>query len=235
MIFIGKAAPLTLDGLEDAAYTLGVENAVILAIIDVETKGCGFLRDMRPQMLFERHVFHKWTNGYWDHSHPDISAASPGRYGIAVSQYDRLAMAMSLHEEFALYSASWGLGQIMGFNYRPAGYGSVKQMVAAFCDGEDEQVMAIAAFCKHRRLDDDLRRHSWATFAFGYNGPAFASHAYDKRLEAAYDHLKNAPIDLSVRAKQVSLYFAGLLGIYDIDGIIGPRTLAAIKMQEEFA
>ncbi|OOV89142.1 hypothetical protein MF4836_34345 [Pseudomonas sp. MF4836] len=46
-----------------------------------------------------------------------------GPYGRP--QYERLITAYRLDEEAALQACSWGKFQIMGFNYRAAGFDSV--------------------------------------------------------------------------------------------------------------
>jgi hypothetical protein len=53
----GKGKPLSEGGLSQAGKTLGVELPALWAVMTVETKGCGFLPDRRPLILFERHVF----------------------------------------------------------------------------------------------------------------------------------------------------------------------------------
>jgi hypothetical protein len=40
------------------------------------------------------------------------------------------------------------------------------------------------------RLDGALRARNWPSFARGYNGPAYAQNAYDKKMAAAYARWK---------------------------------------------
>lgn len=74
--FQGNAAALSIDGLTKVAGDLAVYAAEIWAILAVETSGCGYLPDRRPQILFERHIFHRLTNGEFDDGL--VSDASPG-------------------------------------------------------------------------------------------------------------------------------------------------------------
>ena len=234
MQFTGKAEPLTLSGLRDAATMLGVDAATILAIIEVETSGCGFLPDRRPAMLFERHIFSRETHGQFDADCPEISYPQPGAYGLGgTHQYSRLHSAMQLDECAALRSASWGIGQIMGWNAGATGYASVVGMIADFCDSEDAQLMAVAFFCKRRKLDGYLRNHDWGWFAHGYNGADYQRNQYDQRLSAAYSrHNQPRSMDLAIRAIQVRLMFAGLY-VGEIDGIDGPKTQFALSRAAE--
>lgn len=227
--FYGAAVPMTLDGLRQASNLLRCDAAAVLAVIEVETDGCGFLPDRRPRLLFERHVFRRETGGRFDRVAPDLSNPTPGEYGKAgAAQYDRLERAMALDERAALRATSWGLGQIMGLNAMAAGYDDAAEMVAAFRASENEQLMAMARFICHQKLDSFLRLHKWTEFARGYNGPSYWQHGYQGRLEAAYSrHVNGRKIDMDLRAAQVRLMFAGLYR-GRIDGLSGPITYAAL-------
>src|SRR5262249_21522773 len=48
-------------------------------VLNVETSGCGSLSDRRPQILYERHVFHRLTGGRFDDG--DLSDSASGGYG----------------------------------------------------------------------------------------------------------------------------------------------------------
>ena len=61
--FQGTAWALSGDGLAAVASKLGVFAPGIWAVLVVETSGCGYLPDRRPQILYERHIFHRVTNG----------------------------------------------------------------------------------------------------------------------------------------------------------------------------
>lgn len=131
LAFQGTAPALSSEGLAKVASGLGVHAAEIWTVLAVETSGCGYLSDRRPQILYERHVFHRRTKGKYGDSN-DISHTKPGGYGSnGASQHDRLARAVAIHRGAALCSASWGLGQIMGENFVPAGFQNVEGMVAA--------------------------------------------------------------------------------------------------------
>ena len=49
---------------------------------------------------------------------------------------------------------------------------------------------AFVSFILANRLDGALRAKNWASFARGYNGPAYAQNAYDKKMAAAYARWK---------------------------------------------
>lgn len=228
--FSGNASPLNEAGLEDASALIGSDAASIWTVISVETSGVGFLADKRPKILFERHIFSRQTGGKYDESNPDISNPSPGGYGASgAHQHERLQAAIALDREAALKSASWGLGQIMGFNYQSAGFQDVEEMVSGMKDSENSQLMAMMNFMNGNRLDVFLREKDWAGFARGYNGPNYAINQYDVKLASFYEKFSNGPLpDLQARAAQLYLTYLG----YDpgpVDGMAGKNTLAALN------
>jgi hypothetical protein len=227
MDFVGKSAPLSSDGFDAAMDTLGTRAGEVWAVLSVETAGCGFFADRRPQLLFERHLFHRKTNGAFDATHPAISSLVPGGYLGGPREFDRLAEAAALDRRAALESASWGIGQVMGGNAAIAGFVDVESMVAATVDGEDAQLSAAAAFIAAEGLGVPLAAHDWAAFARGYNGPGFMKNQYDVRLAGAFAGFSAGVMpDLAVRRAQVLLLFAGI-DPGRIDGINGKRTRSA--------
>lgn len=164
--------------------------AEIKTFLAVETKNKGFDTQDRPIILFERHWFHKFTEGKYDGSHPNISNKVAGGYGSSASQYDRFSIAFALDPNAAMKSTSWGLGQVMGFNYPAAGYSSVGKFVDAMKESEGKQLDAAINFILHNGLDDELRRHDWKGFARGYNGANYKINDYDTKLTTFYKKFK---------------------------------------------
>jgi hypothetical protein len=225
--FQGPAWSLSSDGLAQVAKNLGVFAPEVWTVLSVETSGCGFLADRRPQILYERHIFHRLTNGQFDDG--DISDPLPGGYGpTGTHQYDRLAAAIAKNRTAALQSASWGIGQIMGENYTLAGFQNVEAMVAAMSQSEDQQLAAMASFLSSTRLQTSLQTHDWTNFARGYNGPNYVINRYDVRLNGEFQKYSAGMLpDLNVRAAQLYLTY---LGFHPgpADGIGGKQTLAAL-------
>jgi hypothetical protein len=194
--FTGRAKRLDDLDLPRIGARIGVDEDVIHAVMEVEARGSGFDRQNRLAMLFEPHVF-------WAQLGPGEKRRRALARGIAYptwgqqpypsDSYPRLLQAMAIDETAALKSASWGLGQIMGFNHKAAGYDSPQAMIAAFVHDEEAHLDAMVSFIKANRLDDELRALNWAGFARGYNGPGFARHNYHGRLAAAYAKWRRIP------------------------------------------
>lgn len=191
MNFIGEAKRLSDVDLPRLGALIGVGEDEIHAVLEVECRGRGFDSQGRPAMLFEPHIFYRQLKAAGLEAElqqaVDQGLAYPKwRRNYPKDSYPRLEQAMSLHREMALRSASWGLGQIMGFNCSLCGYDSAEAMVADFLKGEAQQLRAMVAFITSAGLDDELRRHDWHGFARGYNGPGYAKHGYHTRLAKAY-------------------------------------------------
>jgi N-acetylmuramidase/Putative peptidoglycan binding domain len=240
MDFAGRRAPLSRTGhrLAVEALGLGAEGATCLwAVIDVETtgttQGYGFRSDGRPQILYERHKFREFTGGRFD-EHPQLSGPRGG-YGSLAEQYNKLDAAVALSVdaglgiEPALKSASWGLGQVMGFNHQAAGFTSAEEMVGAMKGGEDAQLLAMVNFMsQHPAMLKALRQKDWALFAKSYNGSRYFEAQYDVKLDASYQRYSTGSTpDLEVRAAQAALLYLGYAP-GKVDGVIGPRTQRAI-------
>ncbi|MGA8489067.1 MAG: N-acetylmuramidase domain-containing protein [Terriglobales bacterium] len=227
LAFQGTARPLSADGLSAVSGKLGVHAPELWTVLAVETAGCGYLPDHRPQILYERHIFHRLTNGKYDDG--DISDPIAGRYGPSgAHQYDRLALAIAKDRTAALQSCSWGIGQIMGENYALAGFSDVEQMVAAMCESEDQQLAAMGNFLLRSRLNIPLQTHDWASFARGYNGADYAINRYAIRLNAEFHKCCAGGLpDLNVRAVQLYLKY---LHFHpgQVDGIAGSLTWSAL-------
>ena len=228
-IFAGAGAPMSAKGFSAASARLGNGRAALWALLAVETKGFGFLPDRRPKILFERHIFHKRTGGRFSADHPDLSNGRSGGYLGGGGEYGRLERALLLDREAALESASWGLGQIMGFNARLSGYQTAAAMIAAFKNSEDAQLDASVRFI---RANPDLalafRDGLWARVAFFYNGSSFAKNQYDKKLAAAHAAFEVKEPDIEARAAQARLVY---LGYHPggVDGLFGRSTRAATR------
>ncbi len=241
MDFFGKGQPLTRKGLATVLDQMGLgpgDEAYIWTVVEVETagvtQGFGFRVDRRPQILFERHKFKEFTDGRFNAEAPDISG-SPGGYGKVAAQFARLEKALSLCEgaglgvEPALKSASWGMGQVMGFNHGVAGFDAAADMVRAMITGEDAQLAAMAGFLAANGLVDRLINKDWVGFARRYNGKNYWQNKYDVKLDQHYQRFASGSLpNLEVRAAQAALFYLGY-NPGKIDGILGNRTRGALQ------
>lgn len=196
-----------------AAAGIHVDPAALHAVADVETSGQGFLPDGRPKILFEGWVFWNQLRKRGINPSP-ISAAHPTvcfsewttKYYLGgAREYARLLEARNIHRDAANESASWGLFQLMGYNYATSGYVSVTEMITAFAN-EQAHLDSICRWMMQNGLARHLAQHDWPNFARGYNGPGVWAQ-YATKLEAAYARRAPeyaAPVD-PTQGRQVTI------------------------------
>lgn len=189
------------DQIRDLATEYGYEYAMVKAFVEVESRGFGFLTNPRAKILFERHKFYNEVakvRGVAEADrlaklHPDIINKSGGGYKGENAEWQRLEKAMKLSvngdlTEGAIRSASWGLGQVMGFHAERLGYPNAVYMFAAAMKSERNQVEMILRFIKTEPgLDRAMRSHDFPTLAKLYNGVNYKQNNYDVKLEKAYN------------------------------------------------
>lgn len=184
------------EDFTQVAELLGCEPAALKAVQQVETGGRGgFFSPGRPAILFEGHIF--WTQLKKRGSNPEDYVKGnenilypkweKGHYKGGIGEYDRLEQARKINREAADASASWGMFQIMGFNYAACGEESIESFVRSMCESEFKQLLLTANFIKkNSQMLQALQARDWAVFAKCYNGPVYAQNRYDVKLEAAY-------------------------------------------------
>jgi hypothetical protein len=178
---------ITTGELDAFAARLGCSMRQIAAVGNVESRGTGYDALGRPKILFERHVYHRLTNGRFSDNYPWISNATPGGYKGGTAEYDRLGDAVGLDPDAAFASASWGAFQIMGFHAAALGYASAFDMAASCRSGMVAHYELLCRFIEKNGLADELRALSarpedCRAFARAYNGPKFEVNSYHTKL-----------------------------------------------------
>ncbi|MBP2857355.1 N-acetylmuramidase family protein [Dickeya oryzae] len=174
----------------NAARELNCEVAAIKAVVMTETAlRSAFISPGKPKILYERHYFRRLTQGRYDHSYPEISGERYKQYGSHELQYERLEKAMALDRQAALMSVSWGAFQIMGANYRSAGFNELEDFVSAM-KNTNGQVFAFINHIKNTpTLRTALQNKDWSTFAKLYNGKKYAERNYHIKMANNYHSL----------------------------------------------
>lgn len=197
--FKGTAKRIEDIDLPRLGYKAGVGEDEMHMIIDVEAAGSGFDSKGRPKMLFEPHVFYR--------NLPVAKRAGAVKAGLAYAKwrpgnypadsYPRLEAALAIDETAALKAASWGMGQILGENFRMLNYDSPQEMVRAFMADEDKQLEGMVDFIISANIDDELQALSrlkrktlpsdTAPFVRVYNGPGYKANRYDVKAANAHN------------------------------------------------
>ena len=196
---------LTDARIAEIARENGIHPAALLAVKLIESGAkSGFLDSGKPQILFEGHVFYKYLKANVKSldmnklcaQYPNIVYPKWDRskYFGGEKEWTRLEQARKINLKYANYAASWGMFQVMGFNYKTCGCKSIDEFVEKMCTSQEQQLLLTLNFLKNSNLIVPLQKRQWATFAKGYNGPGFAQNKYHIKLQAAYNnYLKSFP------------------------------------------
>lgn len=179
--------------IKNEAQRIGVEEASLLAFIEVESGGKGFNADGKLIIQFEPSWFKRKApyapSGKWSVNRVERQS----REWIAFND------AFRINPTAAMESTSIGLGQVMGFHYKRLGYRSVGAMWDDAKLGEDRQIFQMAEFIRtDRRLLSALKRKYWHTVAVRYNGAGYQALAkrygrepYNISMKKAYNRYIN--------------------------------------------
>lgn len=171
-----------------------IDPALIHAFAEVESGGAsGFAENGLPKIAYEGHIFRKLTHKKFDATHrllsyPYTKKAGPEWQVNNKNQetaWKTLDQAVLLDKSAALQSCSWGMFQVMGFNYSSLGYQNIDEFVDSMKSGEVGQLDAFIRFCKSKPLMIDALKHKdFTRMAQIYNGDDYGS--YDVRIKNAY-------------------------------------------------
>lgn len=193
---------VTNELIRTVANRLELEPALLKAIQVVESGNRdGFLPDGKPVILFEGHImyreFHKKFPerdlGYLCKNYSSVFYPKwdKSKYMGGIGEWNRLNLARKLDEECALLSASWGMFQIMGFNFKLCGCRDVFEFVRKMAESNEMQLELMYFFMANSGcLEYLMKEKDWVGFAKKYNGPGYAQNAYDQKLRNAYENFK---------------------------------------------
>lgn len=251
------------DSVAHAVITAAKDNhidpAALLAVVEVETGGKTFENDGRtPQFLYERHIAYREARKVGQKT---LSAFI--KAGLAIPKWNRatqykdertsaqrlalMQRACDIDEEVAKSSASWGLGQTMGFLAEEIGFDKASELVAHQTGSISGQLDCMVRELKNKDLIKSLNAHDWVRTARLYNGARYAENQYDTRLRDAYARWSRKLPQLfqgetprevppeqklardEIEAIQEKLRDLGFHEIGTIDGRWGTKTTGAIS------
>jgi len=192
----------------------GVPMEAMVAVLQIESGGKGIDKNTgKPVTRFENHIFSDQLKdlGSYDatkfNQHFKYSSSKRWEghtfngetfHGDQNKENEVLDFAKTWNEEAAYRSASYGLPQVMGFNYELLGYDSAVEMAAAFESSIEKQLDGFFAFIKNSKKPcNGLHESSesalhwlqqdppnFVNFACNYNGSG-QKEDYGKLIQAA--------------------------------------------------
>lgn len=207
LVYISKRF-VTIDDIVLAADKAGIPRSMLLAFWEVESVGAGFLNSGKCVILFEGHKFYEYVSTRisprqaqaWASKYPSLcyKGWSSQFYKGGEAEWDRFEAARALDANCAMLSTSWGLFQLMGFNYAYGGYASVQDMVQEHMKSEHAHLEAIVNYIDRYKvgasvrarigfagLKEAIKAKSFTASAYIYNGSGYAQHGYHTRLQKA--------------------------------------------------
>ena len=238
--------------LQSRASELGITHIeALVAVLQIESGGKGFDKITgKPILRFENHVFKRelQTQGVYDestfdqhfrfdsvrgwqgHMYRGGSLGNPSGewktfHGNQQRENEVLNLAASWNEEAAYRSASYGLPQIMGFNFAMMGQNSAKVMYTLFTQSIENQLDALFAFLQNSVKSctglhsnrvaaiEHLKTNppNYVKFACNYNGSGQKEYYGERIREAA--ELFNSYTMTSVQASTGSSTACTVKGI----------------------
>lgn len=228
----------------------------LLAMIDVESNGKVFAQigtSKEPYILFEPHLLYRRMTEPGRSEAVKLGIASKewnkklyaktqvGRWD-QIREAKRLLKANGQDEGIAYECTSWGIGQVLGSNWKELGFSDIKHFVHTARSGAEGQIDLMIRYCARNDLIDELQEGRWTALARGYNGPRYAENAYDTKLAEAANlyggtvaekdgMLRIGSKGARVRELQGLLVRAGYA--VTVDGDFGQTTKKVLKAYQE--
>ena len=196
---INGSTSLTEEDYMNAAALLNnsVEINIIKAFAIVESGGrSGFNENNLPVIAFEGHIFRKYTDRIYDFTHPNLSYIYNKKANRSwkrnnkdqTTSWKTLSDAFDLDAEAALKSCSWGMFQLMGFNYKNSGHDDIYSFVKAMKQNAGNHLQCFLSFCtKNPNLLSAMQKKDFTNMAANYNGMDYGD--YDQKIKSAYEKL----------------------------------------------
>jgi len=174
----------------EVAAKFGIEKAVLLAFIEVETGGKGFDTKTGKLMIQFEPAWMKRLSPY-----TPSGKWSVNKVDVQSKEWEAFNDAFSKDKDSAMKATSIGLGQIMGFHYKILGFKTVGDMWDDAKKGIENQIVQIVKFINSNpKLKKAIQEKDWFTIASIYNGSGFLQLAkrlgrepYNISMKKAYD------------------------------------------------
>lgn len=194
-LLIPERPKISDEDWERISKELGVEEAILKAIYEVETSGKSYLGEGYPALLFEAHVFYRELKAEGRDveslkvSYPNIISKSWNKslYKGGIGEVSRINEAYLISPSSALRSASFGAFQVCGFNCGKMG---PYEFYRRIWTSETGQLEILSEFLKNSGIVPYMKALNFEEIARRYNGPGYATQGYHTKLENSYKKYK---------------------------------------------
>jgi len=174
--------------IDQQARAGGLKTNSALAVFSVES---GSAYDPATGLLiirYEPHIFRRRSG-----------QEVPWKRGGQRQEWLSFSRAYDVDKEAALSSCSYGLPQLMGFNWKVTAHADAKDMVLAFQRSCEEQIAGFFGFVEANHLLRFIETQDWRTFTRHYNGAGNVD-VYSARLIRALKVIESLEQDGAVFA-----------------------------------
>lgn len=180
--------------VERFSLKYNIQPAVMKAIIEVESSSSGFYSKKEEftgkcRVRFEPDWFVKFASSRPYFLPASISPETAKRNSQFTNRH-AFERALIQSPQAAIKATSFGLGQIMGFNYQKAGYSDVLDFVHDMEESEYFQLEAMMQFIvSNRALLVAIQQNEFELIAKLYNGKNYIQGNYHNKLKDAYNRI----------------------------------------------
>ena len=164
------------SALTSFAINNGIDNRILLAILNNESNQKGFYKNDRIKSRFEKHIFYEFTLVY-------IGKHSKHKY---LPKFDTDWVRKYSLDDLELLSTSWGIAQIMGYHYETIHYWSVQGMVEQWRLSENMQITDFINFCtvyRNGKFMKALQDSDIESISKMYNGGGYKKNRYAEKIK----------------------------------------------------
>lgn len=186
--YIGAGQQISEADIVRLARANGIPPYLALACAYKETADLeGSYSSGALNALYEDHVAYRNTNGAIRQRLTDNKLAAKGWRDLPYpsSPYPAIDKCVAIAGvEVAALSSSWGMYQLLGENYAMLGFETAADMVAWLAISEINQFLGWIKFIDATNIRHKLIAEDWDGYSLAYNGKAYKSHNYHKKLQA---------------------------------------------------
>lgn len=174
---------INLGEITNIAKEFNYPLASVRSVLSVESGGKGF-DDTTGKIIIQ------FEPSWFKRKAPYTPSGKWSLNGVERQAQEWIAFndAFSKNPEAAMESTSWGMMQVMGFNWKLLGFTSVGAMVDYAKESEANQLrLGLMYIQSNKTMATALRNLEFGTFAYFYNGRGYKEFKYDTRLQMAYE------------------------------------------------
>lgn len=169
--------------IKDFAKQYHLDWRILFAILMNESNAQGFDKSGKLKERFEKHIYTGFKQVF-----EGQRKKNPHLPGLTTEWIRSHNL-----QQLEYLSTSYGIAQIMGWQYPLLGYSSIDNMVQSWRDSEEIQIRDFCLFCvkyNNGKFLKALKQLNILSISAQYNGTGYAKNNYDNKLIKHYKEAK---------------------------------------------